>query len=188
MALPPGVIGAGAVKQVDDAQATLGVLLNPDISTDQIRALIQAGQGMYYTSGIITAAANQATQIFSPNTSTKGLIIYSARLSYTNSAVVNKAYLLGANADPAMSTAGIIGNQKLGGGAYGGAVLVTTGVNATPIGTFFDIFLNPLNQSVELLPQGSVIYVPAGVNGGLAIYSATTAAGTYAVTFKGVEV
>src|SRR5258708_3020627 len=113
MALLPGVIGAGAVRQVDDSNNTIGVLLNPDVATDVIRAMIIAGMGFKATTMKQTnaAAGNFGMALFNPVTNTKNILIYSI-LAYA-SGIAGQFQLNDAiTTDPALGTAAVIVNSK----------------------------------------------------------------------------
>ena len=134
----------------------------------------------------MNAAANQAAQLFSTAASTRTLIIFSVRVSYNNANATVQVQLITAS-DPLLTTAATTSNFMLGGGSASATTSCSSGVSATPTGTMFDFIDTPLNQVVEVLPQNTVIYVPAGVAGGVALYHATTAVGKWGASFSWIE-
>jgi hypothetical protein len=172
--------------------ATPGVT-NPVITEDQIRAWIANGQAFSATTGKVTAAANMAAQFWVPSSSAKNVLIWSVRMAYANANQSGQLTLLSSQ-DANITGAGVVSdaanftNLKAGGSAAAsGATLQHNGGIATISGTPLDFFGTPLSQGVELLSPGMFILIPAGVAGGLGIYEATTAAGSWAATVRWCE-
>src|SRR5579883_1265873 len=164
---------------------------NPEVNISNIQQMILSGKGFSCSTGLITAAANQAASFFVPNTSAKNVLIWSVRVMYSNASQVSQFQYLSAddaNITAGASCAGNVLNLKSGGpaSASGFAMHSNSGV-ASVAGTALDEVLNAVNQSTELLSPGMFLLIPAGQAGGIAVYTGTTAAGKWTVTVRFCE-
>jgi hypothetical protein len=192
------VLGAAlsAANPVFVSQSLGGAVLsatNPEPNISNIQQLIMNGQGFSATTGKVAAAANMAAQFWVPSSSTKNVLIWSARTAYANANQSGQLTLLSAQ-DANITGAGNtndsanFANLKAGGSAAAsGATLIHNGGIAATSGTPLDFFGTSLSQGVELLSPGMFILIPAGVAAGLGIYEATTAAGSWSATLRWCE-
>ncbi len=166
---------------------------NAEPNISNIQQLILNAQGFTATTGKIAAAANMAAQFWVPNTSTKNVLIWSVRSGYSNanqSAQFTYLTAQDANITGAGSTndsANFLNLKAGGAAAASGATLIHNGGIASTSGTPLDFVPTPLNAVTEYLSAGMFILIPAGTAAGLAIYQATTAAGSWSMTVRWVE-
>ncbi|SRR6266496_986384 len=164
-------------------------------NVNNIQQFILDGKCYSCSTGKITAAANQAASFFIPNTNAKNIIIWSVRLMYGNSSQLTDFRYI--TADDANIVAGTndatnVLNLKGGGpaSASGFAMHHVAAVTAPAVSAStlpLDEVLNPVNANAELLSPGMFIFVPPSTAGGIAVYSGTTAAGSWSVAVRFVE-
>ncbi len=156
-----------------------------------IQQMVLNGKGYSCSTGLITAAANQAFSFFVPNTSTKNVLIWSVRVAYGNASQTNQFQYLTAddsNITAGTSCAGNAVNLKYGGAASAsGFAMHYNSAVASVSGTALDESFNPINNSLELLSPGMFLLIPAGTAGGIAVYTGTTASGKWAGTVRFCE-
>ena len=192
------VLGAAlsATNPLFVAQSQNGAVLsatNPEINISNIQQLILNGQGFSATTSKVTAAANMAAQFWVPSSSTKNVLIWSARSGYSN-ANQNAQFTYLTAQDANITGAGSTNdsanflNLKAGGSASAsGATLIHNGSIASTSGTPLDFVPTPFTGATEYLSPGMFILIPAGVAAGIAIYQATTATGFWSATFRYCE-
>ncbi len=177
------------------AQSQNGAVLsdtNPEVNISNIQQMILGGKAFNCSTGLVTAAANQAAEWFADGTQTKNVLIWSVRVMYSNASQISQLQYITAK-DATLTGAGVthdIGNAinlKAGGAAPQSGVTMDHNVAATPTGTALDEVLTPSTQVFEMLSPGMFIYIPALQAGGIAVYTATTASGKWSVTVRWVE-
>ncbi len=158
-----------------------------------IQQMILNSKGFTCSTGEVTAAANQAMEWFADGTQAKNVLLWSFRMGYSNASQNNQWQYITAK-DAVITGAGVthdIGNAlNLKGGAAAPQSGVTMDHNSAVTvvtGTALDLLLNPLNANIEGFSPGMFLYLPAGVAGGLALYSPTTAAGKWGATVRWCE-
>ncbi len=168
---------------------------NPEPNISNIQQMILNGKSYSCSTGLVTAAVNQAASFFIPNTNSKNVIIWSVRVMYSNASQISDFRSL--TADDATiaagtSDAGNAINLRGGGGASSSSFAMhhVSGLAAPAAGAAtlpLDEVLNPVNSNAELLSPGMFLYIPPATAGGIAIYTGTTAAGKWAFTVRWTE-
>ncbi|SRR5579884_752116 len=157
-----------------------------------IQQMILNGKAFNCSTGLVIAAANQAAEWFADGTQAKNVLIWSVRVMYSNASQISQFQYITAK-DATLTGSGVthdIGNAvnlKAGGSAPQSGVTMDHNVAATPTGTALDEVLTPSTQVLEMLSPGMFLYIPASTAGGIAVYTATTAAGKWSVTVRWVE-
>jgi hypothetical protein len=180
----PILLDAAGRLQVNIAQwngAAPGVS-NPLFVRQQLTEWLSNGQGFSATTGKQTSTASATTglSLFNPTTSSKTLIVFSARVAEAASSWHQMNLT---SSDPALGTALSAVNLRAGGPASV-ASLSMSNANVTPAGTQIDTLLLVSNSTIEFLNNGALIILPPG--NGLALYVATTT-NSWAAMLKWVE-
>jgi hypothetical protein len=190
---PVLVDASGRLQQVQILGSSVLSATNPEPNISNIQQMILSGQGYSATTGKVASAANMAGQFWVPNTSAKNVLIWSVRTSYSNANQTEQLQYL-TTQDATLTGAGSVNdsanflNLKGGGGAAAsGATLIHNGGIGSATGTPLDFFDTPLTGGIELLAPGMFILIPAGTAGGIAVYSVTTAAGSWSFTVRFCE-
>ena len=176
------------------AQSQNGAVLsatNPEINISNIQQLILNGAAFNYSTGKIAAAVNMAGQFWVPASSSKNVLIWSVRTGYSNANQSEQFDYITAqdtNITAGTNASANVLNLKGGGAApASGATLYYNGGVAGPSGTPLDFLPTPFTTNVELLSPGMFLLIPAGTAGGIAVYSVTTATGSWVFTVRTVE-
>ena len=196
--LPAQLSQGGAVLAASNplfvAQSQNGAVLsatNPEINISNIQQLILNGQAFNFSTGKVAAAANMAGQFWVPASSSKNVLIWSVRTGYSNANQMEQFDYITAqdtNITAGTNASANALNLKGGGAApASGATLYYNGGVAGPSGTPLDFLPTPFTTNVELLSSGMFLLIPAGTAGGIAVYSVTTATGSWSFTVRTVE-
>lgn len=163
----------------------VGSISVPFTTQEQIRALINNGQGFTAITGKLTApsAITGGLSVFNPNNSGKTLVIYAIKYMIGNNCFNQVNYT---TSDPALGSPVMPINMKAGNGTTSVATCSYANTTLTPAGTIADMSGSASNVQTQVLTGNAYYMVPA--NNGICFYTNLSAANTWFVSISWLEI